>query len=236
QVTLTKYFYVGVFEVTQKQWNLVIGNWPSYFCNEHYRDTRPVEKVSYEDIRGSQEGAGWPRNNAVDVDSFLGRLQSKTGLIFDLPTEAQWEYACRAGTETALNSGKNLTDRHLCPNVDEIGRNIRNGGASGEDAPNCDTSGGTNKVGSYPPNLWGLYDMHGNVYEWCLDKYGGAEDYSPEPVTDPKGISSITYDYRAMRGGCWDGWAAYCRSASRTLDFAQRRSQNVGFRLVKMVP
>ena len=91
QVTLTKDFYVGVFEVTQKQWELVMGVWPSYFYNASYRDSRPVERVSYDDIRGSGVGSGWPASSAVDTESFLGRLRTKTGLDFDLPTEAQWE-------------------------------------------------------------------------------------------------------------------------------------------------
>ena len=110
QVTLSQGFCIGVFEVTQKQWERVMGNWPSWYTNASYRDSRPVEQTSYNDIRGSSAGAGWPSNNNVNATSFMGNLRAKTGLGFDLPTESQWEYAGRAGTITALNSGYNLTN------------------------------------------------------------------------------------------------------------------------------
>jgi len=232
QVTLTKYFYVGVFEVTQKQWALVMDAWPSWFSNPSYRDARPVEKVSYTDIRGSDLGRGWPVNNAVDADSFMGLLRAKTGLVFDLPTEAQWEYACRAGTETALNSGKNLTNEKNCPNMAAVGRYVYNGGAIS--ALERDTSIGTNKVGSYTPNSWGLYDMHGNVSEWCLDKWsGGNYHYPTEPVIDPKGED--VGSYRAIRGGGFKVWARYCRAAVRDRRDEWYDTHDIGFRLV-MVP
>ena len=152
EVKLTKEFYIGVFEVTQKQWELVSGDFPSGFNNPKYRDARPVETVNYNDIRGAVEGAKWPASDNVDATSFLGRLRLRTGKAFDLPTEAQWEYACRAGTVTALNNGKILT---------EVGRCKAN---SGDGLRNGDTAVGTAKVGSYLPNAWGLYDMHGNVW------------------------------------------------------------------------
>ena len=92
RVTLTKDFYIGVFEVTQRQWELVMGNWPSYFSNTTYYQTRPVEQVTYSDIRGYSAGTHWPANDAVDAESFMGRLRAKTGLAtLDLPTESQWE-------------------------------------------------------------------------------------------------------------------------------------------------
>ncbi len=231
QVTLTKDFYVGLFEVSQKQWNLVMGNWPSYFKNESFRDARPVEQVSYNDIRGNNAGSGWPANNAVDAASFLGRLRGKTGLDFDLPTEAQWEYACRAGTTTALNSGKNLTSAwQKCPNMDEVGRYGFN---SGSDEANGDTSVGTAKVGSYKPNHWGLYDMHGNAREWCLDWWNGS-DYLGETATDPKGNASG--HFRACRGSSWQNVAANCRSASRTLFTPSDKLSCMGFRIAKVAP
>jgi len=232
-VTLTKDFYAGVFEVTQKQWHLVMGNWPSWFENESCRDSRPVEQVSYEDIRGSTTGLGWPFNNNVDAGSFLGRLRARTGLEFDLPTEAQWEYACRAGTTTALNSGKNLTAKEECPNMDEVGQYRYNGAHNdGSDdiywPADGDTSGGTNTVGSYKPNQWGLYDMHGNVQEWCLDRWNG-NAYSPKAVIDPKGDERSSY--RAIRSGTWAYKAHDCRSAYRDFAWPSAQYNDVGFRL-----
>ena len=232
QVTLTKDFYVGVFEVTQEQWGLVTSYWPSYFKHALSRNSRPVEKVSYHDIRGGIVGAGWPDNNDVDTYSFLGKLRAKTNLAFDLPTEAQWEYACRAGTSTALNSGKELTDIEECPNVAEVGRYWRNGGENRTEYG--DETAGSAIVGSYKPNHWGLYDMHGNIAEWCLDWWYG-DDYSPETVTDPTG--DAYGESRAVRGGSWSHYnARACRSAYRENSPPSSRHWHQGFRLVIPVP
>jgi formylglycine-generating enzyme required for sulfatase activity len=212
QVTLTQDFYLGVFEVTQRQWELVMGNKPSYFNNATYYQTRPVEQVSYCDIRENPEASrpNWPATNTVHVDSFMGKLRSKTGLSgFDLPTESQWEYACRAGTTTALNSGHNLTDpEDNDPQMNVVGRYNYNGGSS--DNQGCAPSAGTAAAGSYSANAWGLYDMHGNVWEWCLDWYAT----NPEGVTDPPGASSGSD--RVLRDGSWSRYARDCRSASRS--------------------
>jgi formylglycine-generating enzyme required for sulfatase activity len=221
-VTLTQSFYIGVFEVTQKQWELVMGNRPSYFNNEAYQETHPVEMVSYDDIRGAVDGAGWPSTNNVDAASFLGVLRVKTGRAFDLPTESQWECACRSLTATALNSGKNLSGGASCQNLSAVGRYKAN---AGQDVQNDDTSGGTVKVGSYLPNAWGLYDMHGNVREWCLDWYGNY----PGRETDPKGAA--TDAYRVIRGGGGSCDANGCRSASRGSSAPTYRTATLGFRL-----
>ncbi len=226
QVTLTKDFYIGVFEITQKQWERVIGNWPSSFENPTYRDSRPVEGVSYDDIRGSVAGAGWPTNNAVDAGSFLERLRAKTGLAFDLPTEAQWEYACRAGTTTALNSGKNLTSTGRCPNMDEVGRNNYNRIIEGP-VYFCTTADATAKVGSYLPNHWSLYDMHGNVWEWCIDRW--QSELGSSAQTDPIGAASGSY--RSCRSCSYHTYSRFFRSASRFNSWPSSRLSTIGFRL-----
>lgn len=233
-VTLTKDFYIGVFEVTQKQWERVMGNWPSYFYNATYRDSRPVEQVSYYDIRenpaNSAISPNWPASSQVHADSFMGKLRSKTGLsTFDLPTEAQWEYACRAGTTTALNSGYNLTSTGADAHMAEVGRYWYNGGSGYSSGG--DTSVGSAKVGSYLPNAWGLFDMHGNVWEWCLDWYESA----PAGALDPPGAASGSY--RVLRGGCWDFYARGCRSAYRFSNFYPGcRSYYCGFRPARTLP
>ena len=223
RVTLTKPFYIGVFEVTQKQYELVAGDTPSEFKG----DTRPVESVSYETLRGTANGAAWPAHNRVDANTFFGILRKKTGQAFDLPTEAQWEYACRAGTSTALNTGENLSDTEKCAEMSKAGRYSYN---------REDGRGGYNtahtKVGSYQPNAWGLYDMHGNVAEWCLDWWQNS--LGTDAVSDPLGAANGSY--RLVRGGCWfdyeyAGYAAVCRSGSRCYyyDFSARPGYSLNF-------
>ncbi|MCR4575242.1 MAG: SUMF1/EgtB/PvdO family nonheme iron enzyme [Lentisphaeria bacterium] len=223
QVTITQMFYIGVFECTQKQWELVMGNNPSYYKG----DCRPVESVSYNMIRGTgpQAGAGWPMyGHKVDATSFMGKLQEKTGLTFDLPTEAQWEYACRAGTTTALNSGKNLTSTSSDGAMNEVGRYYYNQ----SDGKGGYSSGHT-KVGSYLPNAWGLYDMHGNVWEWTLD-WWGANTSSTAAETDPVGPNTVSN--RVLRGGSWGSDASFCRSANRNDDYPSNYYRYLGFRVL----
>lgn len=208
KVTLTQPFYVGVFELTQQQYTLVMGENPSNYKG----DFRPVEKVSYDMLRGNILGAKWPEHRQVDATSFFGKLRSRTGVTFDLPTEAQWEYACRAGTDTSLNSGKDITNINMCDEMAEVGRYRWN---------RSDGKGGYaehTEVGLYLPNAWGLYDMHGNVEEWCLDWW--PTSYSTEAVIDPVGLSFGSI--RTVRGGSWASsrnWdrdnAGTCRSAYR---------------------
>ena len=223
-VVLTKPFYIGVFEVTQYQWELVMGDRPSYFCNDSYYAARPVEQVSYDMIRGNSAGAGWPANNAVDVTSFLGRMRKRTGLDFDLPTEAEWEYACRAGTTTSFNNGADDVGVYQDSNMNILGRYWYNGGYEGERRPQSSDAAGTAKVGSYQPNAWGLYDMHGNVREWCRDWNGGVGS-----AVDPKGNGSGSD--RVARGGAWIGGGCESTVNARGCTAPSNVSNYRGFRL-----
>lgn len=220
KVTITKPFYLGVFEVTQKQWELVKGNRPDASTNDVMYATRPVERFNYSELSSGDY-------------SFLKSIRLRTERYgFDLPTEAQWEYACRAGTLTALNSGENLMGKTGCSNLDKVGRYSANGTSSSE-------------VGSYQPNKIGLYDMHGNVREWCLDG-GNCAHLGNDAQIDPK--RSVFHDWgngadwyvMVMRGGDWMCEASGCRSAWRNdLTYLSTRSSNaywatektIGFRL-----
>lgn len=213
RITLTKPFYIGVFEVTQKQYELVTGNNPSKYRG----DMRPVETVSYKIIRGSMEGVLWPVSSAVDTDSFLGKISAKTGLKFDIPTEAQWEYACRAGTTSKFNNGSNSAVKEMETKL-KIGRNKDNGGIYEQHAV----------VGFYLPNAWGLYDMHGNVIEWCRDRWG-ALSYGTDPVGFSEGHPLETA--RIWRGGGWNNPEWYCTSFCRSKCRPHGKSGDVGFRL-----
>ena len=214
-VTLSKPFYIGIFEITQKQYQLVTGNNPSSYRG----DMRPVEGVSWNDIRGNSSTYNWPNVTTVDRLSFVGRLQSKTGLNFDLPTESQWEYACRAGTISSYNNGGS-SEREM----ELIGRYYgnRNDGRGGYSQHTV--------VGSYLPNIWGLYDMHGNVWEWCLDWYG---EINRDAVADYLGAALGTI--RVRRGGFWSTGNGSCVSSQRNhnSDYVtpSTREDNIGFRL-----
>ena len=208
-VTLTKPFYCGLFEVTQRQWGLVMGSNPCSSTAYGKGNSYPVHYVSYNMIRGSSAGAGWPASSAVDASSFLGKLRARTGLDFDLPTEAQWEYACRAGTTTTYSYGGSTNSRSYMWYSDN-------------------SSSTSHEVGTKSPNPWGLYDMHGNVWEWCLDWYNSS---LTSEVTDPKGSSSGSV--RVLRGGSWYGSASYCSSSYRSIGGPSYEDDNVGLRLVR---
>ena len=210
--TLTKPFYMGVFEVTQKQWMLVMGSWPneSPSSSNGSGDGYPAYYVSYDNIRGSSNGAKWPSSAAVDATSFIGKLQARTQLNFDLPTEAQWEYACRAGTTTTYYWGNSMNGDYAWYK--------------------SNSSAKSHPVGTKKPNAWGLYDMSGNVWEWCLDWYGSSLAYG----TDPKGSSSGSG--RVLCGGCWYNSESYCTSSIRYEYYPSNNYHYYGFRLSRTLP
>lgn len=224
RVTLTRPFYMGIFETTQRQYELVNGTRPSYFNNNTYYAPRPVENLSRDTIRGNSGAYQWLQTAEVAETSFMGLMRIRTGIgSFDLPTEAQWEYACRAGSTTAFNNGVNLltTNVNWDQNLSKLGRY------------NVSSSAATEAVGCYLPNDWGLYDMHGNVAELCLNfRFNIASDYSSAPVIDPRNSSDI---YCLFRGGYWQTSARNCRSACRGTDVryvdADDYSSYIGFRL-----
>ena len=204
-VKITKPFYIGVFEVTQKQYEMTMKANPSEFKG----DMRPVERVSYYDIRGRDKGMHWPKDNDVDDDSYIGKMRKRFGLEFDLPTEAQWEYACRAGTTGDFNvKGAEMN---------KLGKYAGNGGLDDNHV----------KVGSFMPNKWGLYDMHGNVWELCKDLWGTY----PAGETDPIGPKWNGGGTRVRRGGSWNHDAGACRSLWHGYVRPQDGHADGGFRL-----
>ena len=187
-VILTKGFYLGKFEVTQQQYKKVMGNNPSKFSG----DKLPVENVSW--------------NDAVAFCQALTSKERKRGWEFTLPTEAQWEYACRADTTTLFSWGNQVSSQFANCQESGLGRTI--------------------DVGSYPPNLWGFYDMHGNAREWTADWYSA---YPNQPVVDPLGPKEGSN--RTFRGGSYNVPVAILRSAYRSLGSPSYRGSGIGFRL-----
>ncbi|MDR2690543.1 MAG: formylglycine-generating enzyme family protein [Azoarcus sp.] len=192
QVTISQPFYLGKHEVTQAQWVKVMGHNPSYF--EGY--DKPVERVSWNEIQ-----------------IFIERLNRKEGTDkYRLPTEAEWEYAARAGTTSAYSFGND---------VGQADQYVWHNGNSGEQ---------THPVGHKQPNSWGLYDMHGNVYEWVQDWYD-ENYYALGAATDPSGPAEGSR--RVLRGSVWCDGMENLRSAHRNHDSPDFQSENYGFRLAR---
>jgi formylglycine-generating enzyme required for sulfatase activity len=204
QADITRPFYLGAYEVTQGQYRKVIGRNPSAFCASGEwkskvkglnTDDFPVDSVSWED--------------AVAFCKKLSLLpkEKEARRVYRLPTEAEWEYACRAGTTTPFHFGMTITAAQA------------NFGG---------TRGRTGKVGLYAPNAFGLYDMHGNVMEWCGDGYD-PDSYKGSPRKDPTGPATAAD--RVVRGGGWRSGGYHCRSASRGRREPTARGDSQGFRV-----
>ena len=187
EVTFTKPFYIGKYVVTQEQWeSLGMRN-----RSDGEGGNLPVTSVSWEDCQ-----------------EFIKKLNATTSGGYRLPTEAEWEYACRAGTMTAYSFGDEITPKDANYMDSNIGKPVA--------------------VGSYKPNAFGLYDMHGNVWEWCEDWFG---DYPAEAVTDPKGLT--TGESRVLRGGSFYSYGSFTRSSNRNEFSPNNRNYSYGFRLAR---
>jgi len=196
EIAIARPFYLGKFEVTQEQWQAVTGSNPSKFKGAK----SPIETVSWDDCQ-----------------AFLKKLNEKLGgANFRLPTEAEWEYACRAGSTTRYPFGDGAA-------------------ALGEYAWfKANSAGMTHPVGQKKPNAWGLHDMHGNVWEWCLDWY---DEYRRGAQTAPRGPSRPAgMALRIVRGGSWKSSANLSRSANRNSNKPGARKEDYGFRVARSVP
>jgi formylglycine-generating enzyme required for sulfatase activity len=196
KVTLTKGFYMGVHLVTQEQWEEIMGRNPSHFKGEK---NLPVESITF-----------------YDCQKFIKNLREKDHKKYRLPTGAEWEYVCRAGTTTPFHFGETISTEQVNFNGNAIYGKGKKGIYRNK----------TTAVGSFPANAWGLYDMHGNLWQWCQDWNG---EYPKKDVVDPQGPSTGTD--RVMRGGSWNEHPQYCRSAYRIRDKASSYTYVLGFRI-----
>ncbi|MEG4494529.1 bifunctional serine/threonine-protein kinase/formylglycine-generating enzyme family protein [Microcoleus sp. D3_18_C4] len=198
-------FFMGKYPVTQAQYQALMGNNPSHFKGFFKSKQLPVEQVSWD-----------------EAVKFCRKLSEKTGKTYRLPAEAEWEYACRAGSTTPFYFGDTIT-----PDLVNYDGNYPYGAA-----PKGLYREQTTDVGSFPPNPFGLYDMHGNVWEWCSDKWH--DNYNGAP-TDGSSWETGTNNNRVRRGASWDNDAVHCRSANRGRNWAVHRSRHLGFRVAASV-
>jgi len=207
QVTISKPFYMQATEVTLKQWRALMGKRFFGLFRRRGKGEKPIVKVSW-----------------FDCVDFIKKLNALNEGVYRLPTEAEWEYASRAGSQKAYSWGKDIDctkamySNNTLKAEDCVDYVKSRGLATDSPAP----------VKSYPPNAWGLYDMHGNVWEWVQDWYG---PYPPNAITDPQGIETGTE--RVRRGGSWFKFGRACRSANRNFAHPAAKHNNLGFRVVR---
>ncbi|KPK48348.1 MAG: hypothetical protein AMK72_07195 [Planctomycetes bacterium SM23_25] len=208
KVTLTRAFYMTVHEVTKASYRTVFPPKPARGKDKKKAETPGEPK----DANDPATEVSWS-----DAEKFCKQLSSRDKRQYSLPTEAQWEYACRAGTETPFTFGETISTDQANYHGDYIYGSGRKGKHRGKPLP----------VGSLSPSAWGLYDMHGNVSEWCADRYG---EYDSAAATDPQGPDKKGNE-RVLRGGSWRSYPGACRSAFRHRREAGSRSDNIGFRV-----
>jgi Uncharacterized conserved protein len=201
-VKIKKSFYMSRLPITQAQWEAVMGKNPSTFEGE--KDRLPVETVSW-----------------YDAEKFCQKLTEKTGKKHRLPSEVEWEYACRAGTSTPFYFGNDIN--HVLANYDNYYDYIKPSGGT--------YKGKTTPVGDYPANKFGLQDMHGNVWEWCMDSWH--YNYSKDQVDETPYINKDDDQQAVIRGGAWHSFPSRCRSAAREFMWKKVRSNRIGFRIVR---
>lgn len=222
EVSFTRDYYIGVYPVTQRQYERLTKKRPStsYKADADYM-THPLDSICYDDLRGkATDGYDWPNDgHAVKPDGFFGLLRGHSGIdSFDLPTEARWEYACRAGCGNALYNGQDLeSDPNYSARLKKVACFIYSEGTTANTE--------TQKVGLRAPNDWGLYDTLGNIYELCIDWW--AADY--QNFDAEKGPTSGTE--RPRRGGAFNEVATNCRCAFRNSHAPSQVRANVGFRV-----